>query len=158
MNMTIDPDIIEAQWKPVDARLRSGAATTSVPPVAPNSAPGILDDRWPMLAAAMQRYRQNVAEEFTREAYGRVAAGIIRFDDRKRLAALAQQMEIRPFDAQLLIACAVRQWSVDRTGEKAVPSKKISLHPKHRSAWRKLTLMVILAAALDVVLIWRLTL
>lgn len=168
--MAFDSDIIEAQWKPLDLhggvgspvgcgrgserRVPAGRAASATPWPTGES-PSILAERWPALAAAMQRYKQNVAEEFTHEAYRRVAAGIIRFDDRQHLSALARKMDIRPFDAQLLIACAIRQWSVDQTAAVPVPTL-LKLRPATRRAWRRLAAMVGLAAALDVVLIWRL--
>jgi len=47
-------------------------------------------------------------------AYDAVEAGLIRHDDRLRLAAEAEGLGIQSFDAQLLIACAIRQWALDR--------------------------------------------
>jgi hypothetical protein len=169
--MTVDPDIIDAQWRPIAARTArpvappfqavrnaESVAGTSHPrrPAAGRSdaAPDpILSDAWPTLAAAMHRYEQNVAEEFTREAYHRVSAGIIRHDARKRLAARAAELNIRPFDAQLLIACAVRQWSLDKGAVKKPIGK--SFRDSVSSSWRRMALLAILAGVLDAILIWQ---
>jgi hypothetical protein len=172
--MSFDPDIIDAQWRPIDGRASKrtgppfqavgsadGVQAGNVPPRARRTAaPGsefprdsILGERWPTLAAAMNRYEQNVAEEFAREAYHRVSAGIIRHDARKGLGARAAELKIRPFDAQLLIACALRKWSEDQ-GTVAKPSCA-PLSAGAPSCWRRLGVLVALAGILDAILIWR---
>jgi len=146
--MAYDPNIIEAQWKPVTPPTRRPGRPAQRRPVAD----GILADRWPALAAAMGQYQQTVAEAFTREAYEHVTAGIIRLDARRHLAARAAELDIRPFDAQLLIACAVRQWALDR---EAVGVSGAPVAPGRKAwPWRRLAWLVLTAAALDAALIW----
>ena len=108
-----------------------------------------------MLAAAMKCYRQNVAEQFTAEAYQCVKSGIIRLSDRKRLAGRAADLNIRPFDAQLLIACAIRQASLDQAEAGADAGISETGPIRRRTYWR-LALLLAAAALMDAVLVWSL--
>jgi hypothetical protein len=119
---------------------------------------GIVGERWPTLARAIGRYEQSVAERFSQAAYTAVEAGIIRLDDRRHLSALADQLGIRPFDAQLLIACAIRKWALDHTYD-ATPSKhepalSFEYQAWHR-LWPRLAIVVCTAAILDGLIIWK---
>ena len=119
---------------------------------------GILAERWPSLARALSRYEQSTAERFSQAAYDCVAAGIIRLDDRKRLAAEAEGVGIRPFDAQLLIACAIREWALDHAYD-AVPSPdapELSFEFRAwRRVWMRLAIVVGFAVAMDTIIIWK---
>ena len=123
-----------------------------------DSSPGIILDRWPSLAAGMSRYHRATAEEFSGAAYARVSAGLIRLDDRRRLAALAQDLGIREFDAQLLIACAIRQWALDHRADTQPNPEAPRLSFEYvawRRAWIRFGLVVALAAMLDYVILMR---
>jgi hypothetical protein len=125
---------------------------------APGKAHGILAENWPTLARALSRYEQSTAERFSQSAYDCVAGGIIRLDERKRLAAEAETAGIRAFDAQLLIACAIRQWAMDHQYDSAPSPDAPALSFEYR-AWRKVWLRigVVLGAAvaLDTIIIWK---
>ncbi len=127
----------------------------SVGPVAAGSekdAAGIISDRWPTLSAAMSRYHRATAEKFSGAAYAQVTAGLIRLDDRRRLAALAENLGIRPFDAQLLIACAIRQWALDHRADTRPNPEAPHLSFEYRSwrhAWVRFGLIATLAFMLD---------
>ena len=119
---------------------------------------GIVGERWPTLARALGRYEQNVAEGFSKAAYEVVEGGIIRLDDRRRLAAAAKEMGIRDFDAQLLIACAVRKWALDHTYD-ATPTRHAPALSFEYKAWGKLWVRLALVACtaviLDGLIIWK---
>jgi hypothetical protein len=91
--------------------------------------------------------------------------GLIRLDDRRRLAARAQELGIRPFDAQLLLACAIRHATI----AKAYPTHPTyAYHPvvspaapklsfEYRSwtrAWLRFAILTGTALAVDAVLLW----
>jgi hypothetical protein len=118
---------------------------------AENEAP-ILDERWPALHQAMQDYKREVADDFSRLAYRSVNAGIIRLEDRKRLGKAAYRAGIRDFDAQLLIACAIRQWAIDQSAK-----GKFARRPRKRLAenrWRRWVAVAGAAAVLDAIVVW----
>jgi hypothetical protein len=120
--------------------------------------PGILSERWPTLARALGCYQQNTAENFTRLAYDRVSAGIIRLDERQLLAHEAEQLGIRPFDAQLLIACAIRQWALDHAYDATPSYEAPALSFEYRSwhqAWVRVALILFTAVILDGIIIWK---
>ena len=137
--------------------MRVGDATGLGDRGLPPAGRGVLAQRWPTVGAAMRRYEENVAEEYTRVAYEAVEQGLIRLDERRRLARVAEEMGIREFDAQLLIACAVRQWAVDHRYE-VRPSReapKLSYEYKAWSrAWLKFGIVAGAAAAIDGVILW----
>ena len=111
-----------------------------------------------MLSRAMERYQQGTADRFTQMAYEQVAAGIIRYDDRRKLAGRAQELGIRPFDAQMLIACAVRQWSLDHRYDALPTPDAPALAPEHRAwvrVWQRLALLAVTAVALEGVILWK---
>jgi hypothetical protein len=119
---------------------------------------GIIGERWPTLARSMGRYEQKVAESFSQAAYEMVTGGIIRLDDRRRLGAAAKEMGIRDFDAQLLIACAVRKWALDHSYD-ATPSRHEPALSFEYQAWGKLWVRLALVACtaiiLDGMIIWK---
>jgi hypothetical protein len=112
----------------------------------------ILAERWPTLSAAMRQYETNQAESFTQIAYDAVEQGLIRLDERDRLSRVAEGMGIRDFDAQLLIACAIRKWHFDRR-EDGKPSKhapRLSYEYKAWvQGWRRFAIVVAVAIAVD---------
>ena len=113
--------------------------------------------RWPMLAAAMGQYEKRVAENFTRQAYACVFSGIIRMEDRRRLTQLADELGIRPFDAQLLIACAVRQWALDHRYDSHPTREAPRLSFEYKSVgkmWLRTAIIVSLAVTLDLIILW----
>jgi len=117
----------------------------------------ILAENWPTLATAMGRYEQNRAEAFTRQAYDCVFSGLIRLEDRQRLSAVASDMGIRPFDAQLLIACAVRQWSLDHIFDTTPDRQAPKLSAEYRNwsrVWLRFGIVAGLAITLDWILLW----
>ena len=122
-----------------------------------NTAPAsILHERWPTIGQAMNRYEQNVAEAFTRAAYDCVQAGVIRLEDRRRLADQAADVGIREFDAQLLIACAVRQWSLDRRYDPSPSRNAPRLSFEYRSvskAWWRVGSVIGAALGIDLIFI-----
>lgn len=117
----------------------------------------ILAERWPTLSAAMRKYEENNAESFTRIAYDAVEDGLIRLDVRTALARTAADMGIREFDAHLLIACAIRQWHLDRRHD-ATPSRdapRLSYEYKawHRG-WRRFAIVTTCAVIMDVIVLY----
>jgi hypothetical protein len=127
-------------------------------PAAAPLSPGILADRWPTLARALGRYEHATADRFSTEAYLAVTAGIIRLDDRRRLAKLADTLAIRPFDAQLLIACAVRRWALDHhydpTPTRHAPALSFE-YKAYARTWLRLGIVAATAAILDGMIIWK---
>ncbi|HVX84568.1 MAG TPA: hypothetical protein VH253_07105 [Phycisphaerae bacterium] len=109
----------------------------------------IVAERWPTLARAMGTYQSGVAERFSRMAYECVEGGLIRFDRRQRLARAAERMGIRPFDAQLLIACAVRKWALDRAYDASPCADAPKLSFEYRS-WGKMWMRWAVAAGMIV--------
>jgi hypothetical protein len=118
----------------------------------------VIAEQWPTIAQAMGRYEQNRAEAFSRMAYEMVEAGLIRLDDRQRLARAAEEMGIRDFDAQLLIACAVRRWALDRRydARPSISAPKLSFEYRswHRM-WVRTVLMLGTAIAIDGIILWK---
>ena len=80
--------------------------------------PEPLAAKWPGLGDALVAYQRNVAAAFAEEAYWSVEEGVIRMEERQRLAARGRQLGLRPFDAELLIACALRDWAADHPGRR----------------------------------------
>lgn len=121
-------------------------------------AQGILSERWPSLGRALGRYQRETAERFSQQAYDAITAGLIRLDDRQRLAAEAGRLGIRPFDAQLLIACAIREWAMDHHYDPS-PSPdapKLSFEYKSWSrVWMRIAIVIGMAVGLDAVVIWK---
>ncbi len=121
-------------------------------------ADGVVSDRWPTLARAMGRYEGGVAEVFSRLAYERVEGGVIRLDDRRWLARRAQGFGIRPFDAQLLIACAVRKRALDGMYD-ATPSlaaPRLSARYRWwRQMWMRWGLVAGVVLAVEGMIAWR---
>lgn len=117
----------------------------------------IIGSQWPTLAAAMSRYQQHTAEVFVQEAYDKVMSGLIRLDDRRRLSRKAEELGIRPFDAQLLVACAIRQWAIDHQYD-AKPSKEAPKLSWEHKTWRSYGLRVGIfmgtVIAIDCVVLW----
>jgi hypothetical protein len=118
----------------------------------------ILSDRWPTLARALSRYEQGTAEQFSQAAYECIDSGLIRLDDRRRLAREATAAGIRDFDAQLLIACAVRKWALDHRYDSSPSPTAPHLSFEYRAwgrVWRRLAIVGGLALALDLLIIWK---
>lgn len=137
--------------------------TSAFRPPQPAPAPAqrslVLHERWPTLAAAMGQYQQNLAEEFSRRAYDCVHQGLITGSDRRRLAHEADELGLRPFDAQLLIACAIRQWSLDRPQliQHRAARSHLKLHrPIARRRWYGYAIIGVAALAIDtaIVMLW----
>jgi len=127
------------------------------PPV-PGKAHGVLSENWPTLARALSRYEQSTAEHFSQSAYDCVSGGIIRLDERKRLAAEAETVGIRPFDAQLLIACAIRQWAMDHQYDSSPSPDAPKLSFEYRAwhkVWLRIGVVLGMAVALDTIIIWK---
>lgn len=118
----------------------------------------ILAERWPSLGRAMVRYQQGVAEQFSRMAYDRVEAGLIRLEERQWLAAEAHDLGIKPFDAQMLIACAIRQWALDRQYDARPSLRAPALSFEYKSwrrVWMRIGIVFGFATAFDAVVIWK---
>lgn len=133
------------------------ASFRAVPPPVSQFKNGVIGSQWPTLAAAMSRYEQKTAELFVSEAYNAVMAGLIRLDDRRRLAKRAFELGIRPFDAQLLLACAIRQWVIDRRYDPTprADAPKLSWeHQTWKKGWVRAALFMGTAVAVDTVLLW----
>jgi hypothetical protein len=129
----------------------------TLPDAAPR-VPVILGERWPSLGRALSHYQQATAERFSRTAYDTVEAGLIRQNERQRLAAEADNLGIRPFDAQLLIACAVRQWALDHRYDPTPSPEAPALSFEYKSwrrVWTRIGLVVGTAAALDIIILWK---
>lgn len=119
---------------------------------------GIIGQRWPILARAIGRCEESTAERFSAMAYEMVERGIIRHDNRASLAKAAEEMGIRSFDAQLLIACAIRQWAMDRRYESTPTLQAPMLSFEYRTwrrAWLRFGIMITFALTLDAIILWR---
>lgn len=117
----------------------------------------ILAQRWPALAAALRQHQENVAEAFTQRAYDAVEHGLIRLDERRRLAAEAEGLGIKAFDAQLLIACAVRQWALDHRFDDDPSPEAPRLSREYRAwkrGWLRFAIVASTAVGLDLVILW----
>lgn len=150
---TLTPSLSAIAGNPLN---NAGPGGGGAPPAALTT-PGILADNWPTLARALGQYTQATAEEFSRLAYAHVHAGLIRRTDRTRLAAAAENLGIRSFDAQLLIACAIRQWSLDHAFD-PTPEKAPRLAPEYRTnrdMWMRVAAVVGWAVFLDGVILWK---
>lgn len=121
--------------------------------------PVILHDRWPSLAAAMGQYQQNLAEEFSRRVYACVHEGLISGSDRRRLAREAADLGLRSFDAQLVIACAIRQWSLDQPARRRKPISQMrfpSRRPIVHKLWFRVAIIGLMALLIDttIIMLW----
>ena len=128
------------------------------PAGAPQRVPEILGERWPSLGRALSRYQQATAEQFSRMAYEAVEAGLIRHDARQRLAVEAENLGIRSFDAQLLIACAVRQWALERRYDPTPALEAPTLSFEYKAwgrVWARIGLVIGTAVALDGIILWK---
>jgi hypothetical protein len=97
------------------------------------------------------------ADVFSGLAYGCVSDGIVRFEDRRRLARAAVRLGLRPFEAQLLIACAIRQKTLDQgrsSPTQRVPARTIQRRTTTISAWKTFALLAATAASLDFLVIY----
>jgi hypothetical protein len=91
-------------------------------------------------------------------AYERVESGVIRFEHRRRLAQVAERLGIRPFDAQLLIACAVRKWALDRSYDPRPSPHAPRLSAEYRwwgKAWMRWGLVAGGVVAIEGMMVWR---
>jgi len=104
------------------------------------------------------RYERNVAEDFSAKAYDAIELGIIRLEERQRLAKEAEEMGIRAFDAQLLIACALRQWALDHRYD-ALPSKEAPAlsfeYRAWRMSWTRLWALAAMTVVVEGIIVWR---
>ena len=119
---------------------------------------GVLTQQWPSLARALSQYEEGTAEHFSTQAYDAVSAGVIRLEDRERLADLAQDLRIRPFDAQLLIACAIRKWSLDHRYDPTptLAAPKLSFeYQTFRKVCLRVAILLSFAAVLDLIVIFK---
>jgi len=123
-----------------------------------NGAQGVIAQHWPSISRAMSRYQENAAETFSRIAYDSVEAGLIRLDQRQKLAAVAEAMGIREFDAQLLIACAIRRWAMDRrysaAPSRGAPALSFEYH-SWRRAWMRVGMILTTATIIDSIILWK---
>jgi hypothetical protein len=75
-----------------------------------------------------------------------------------RAAAEAEDPGIKPFAAQTLIACAIRQWALDRKYDPR-PSWKGARLPFEYRAWQRVWMRIRIvpgfAAAFDAIVIWK---
>ena len=137
----------------------AGSGTADMPAETDEEgAAGIVSTRWPTLGRALGRYDRGMAERFSRLAYARIEGGVIRLEDRRQLGRQAEKLGIRPFDAQLLIACAIRQWALDRSYDPRPSPTAPRLSAEFRAwgrAWLRLGLILATAVALDLVIIYR---
>jgi hypothetical protein len=117
----------------------------------------VLAENWPALSTAMRQYEENTAEAFTVVAYDAIEQGVIRLDERRRLARLAGEMGIREFDGQLLIACAVRKWSMDHRYDESPSRDAPRLSYEYKAwvrGWVKFGIVAATAAVIDSILLW----
>jgi hypothetical protein len=139
---------------------RKNVSARWAPPLkAPPTRDGeILARQWPTLSRAISQYEQGTAERFSRMAYEAVDAGIIRKEQRERLAAAADALAIRSFDAQLLIACAIRKWVLDRQYDATPTHAAPALSSEYRAwskLWVRLALVACFTVALEGIILWR---
>src|SRR6185295_16778767 len=133
-----------------------GSSTSS--PHDPPPAWGVLTEQWPYLARAMSQYQEGTAEHFSAMAYEAVNAGVIRMADRDRLADAARDLGIRSFDAQLLIACAIRKWSLDHRYDPTptLAAPKLSFEYRtFRKVCLRVAILLSFAAVLDLIVIFK---
>jgi hypothetical protein len=119
---------------------------------------GVIAAQWPTLSRAMSRYDEKTAETFSRMAYDAVENGLIRLECRQQLAGAAAEMGIREFDAQLLIACAVRRWAMERRYSPAPSRRAPALSYEHRSwrrAWTRVAMIMTTAVIIDSIILWK---
>jgi hypothetical protein len=118
----------------------------------------VLDAQWATLSRALGHYERKVADEFSAAAYDSVEAGVIRFEQRRRLAQHAEELGIRPFDAQLLIACALRQWVLhhgyDPTPSRDAPALSFE-HKAWRHAWTRTAFIAATFLCLEAFIVWK---
>ena len=117
----------------------------------------IFGGHWAALSAAIEGHQKNAAEKFCQAAYDRVEAGLIRLDDRRALAAEARELGIRDFDAQLLIACAIRKWALDRRYDPSPNphAPRLSFEYKAwRGAWMRFAVIMGTALSFDAVILY----
>ncbi|MCL2647478.1 MAG: hypothetical protein FWD61_10825 [Phycisphaerales bacterium] len=126
---------------------------------------GGVAQRWPVLRRGIGligggggQYERKDMEIFSSKAYDAVEAGIIRLEERNRLAKEAQEMGIRAFDAQLLIACAVRQWVLDHrydtTPSKEAPALSFE-YRAWRMSWARLWALAGITVVIEGIILWR---
>lgn len=130
---------------------------SGAPGAAAVAAGGVVAERWPTLARALGTYDSGVAEAFSRMAYEHVEAGVIRFEHRRRLAHAAERLGIRPFDAQLLIACAVRKWALDRSYDPSPSRDAPQLSAEYQwwgRAWMRWALVAGAVVAVEGMMVW----
>jgi hypothetical protein len=107
----------------------------------------------------MQPHPVHPADAFSDLAYRCVDSGIVRLEDRRQLARAAVRLGLRPFEAQLLIACAIRQKTLDQ-GLKPRPAltahdrPKENPSPRRLAPWKTLAFLTATAASLDLLLIY----
>ena len=119
---------------------------------------GVLTEQWPSLARAMSQYQEGTAEHFSSLAYDAVSGGLIRLQDRARLAEIADDLKIRPFDAQLLIACAIRKWALDHRYDATPTLRAPRLSFEYQTFRRvclRVAILVSFAAVLDLIVIFK---
>ena len=140
--------------KSIRRRARSSAPQTPEPalqamePARRDDRPELLAARWPVLGAALASYQSNVAAAFAEEAYWCVEDGVIRMEERRRLEERAQMLGIRPFDAQLVMACAIRDWVFDHG-----PRRRKPVVRQGGGAWRWWVAALVAALVMDVVVV-----
>jgi len=136
-------------------------------PIAIENGEADFAQRWPVLRrgislASVEKGEKGQLERkdmafFSSRAYDAVEAGIIRLEERNRLAQEAQEMGIRSFDAQLLIACAIRQWVMDHHYD-ATPSKQApKLSPEYRAwrmSWARLWGLATVTIVIEAIILW----
>jgi hypothetical protein len=111
-------------------------------------------------SAAAPAGPQHPADVFTGLAYASVSNGIVRMEDRHRLARAAVRLGLRPFEAQLLIACAIRQKTLEegprvrQSPPAARPARKAATAGRRASFWKPLGALIALAASLDTLVIY----
>ncbi len=121
--------------------------------------PSVFQKQWPLVGAALSQYQRHTAEAFCDQVYAAISHGLLRLDQRTALARQAESLGIRPFDAQLLIACTIRQWALDQGQSVGPPLRAQDDHPagaarhKTRERWLRFLVMLLLAVALDVAII-----
>jgi hypothetical protein len=117
----------------------------------------VLGRQWAALSAAMEKHDRNAAELFCQAAYECVEAGLIRLDDRRALAQAARELGIRDFDAQLLIACAIRKWALDHRYDPRPNPNAPRLSFEYKSwprAWMRFAVILGMAMSLDAVILY----